>query len=437
MRPLREECHLQTPFCGLSSTHHCLLCVLDWSPLQFVSGFLRLGFFGDPSILDQVFDLADSNAGDGRIGFNELFLWLNGHLGSSQRARVISLQDERGAQDRLRAHTWDGLEGIRALRSELLQFVHVHGLSPRDLFRAADRRCANGFLEKREFLIWLKRILGDVPLWEEHVRDVAVDVFTDLAGGGKSADVDEFKAFMDADSTEDIAVGVDSTSCKRSECEAVEPSKLARALRASTAQGARRRQAAGHAYQVYMTRSGGRPLGHAFSRTSNSPLPAYLSAPGLPSSSELSTTTPKQRLPTPSKRSPFYGMLECVHYSSCSTIGRFDQVPSVAGPGSSRLFTSPSRSTCQLTRSASISTSRDSPIHQTAVLATASQVSFTSSSCAASQLERAAWDRLRATSASEIAAVADAAASSMAKVEKLRAKRTAAVKRGARLRLQR
>ena len=99
------------------------------------------------------------------------------------------------------------------LREQLQRALIDANLTPLDMLRALqaakygpsadDVRARSlphkehkGLLSKRQILVFMKKLVDDVPLWDEVVRDVVEETFLALSAGEKIVDVGEVQKFL-------------------------------------------------------------------------------------------------------------------------------------------------------------------------------------------------------------------------------------------------
>ena len=158
---------------------------------DFDEAMLRIGLPAKSIwLVDALFKQIDLD-GSGDVTIREMSAWLNGVEIRKGLARKLRLRSRDGLV--LRDLTWNAA----TLRAQLQVALIDAGLSPIDLLRAWDTRAdGTGAFSKREMLIMMKQITGDLELWDDHVRDAVVEAFTVLAGSDKSLDVEELQKFL-------------------------------------------------------------------------------------------------------------------------------------------------------------------------------------------------------------------------------------------------
>ena len=170
---------------------------------EFNFGFVRtLSYYGPSHILDDVFAQCDSmHGGDGRIGFSEFFLWLQGALERIPRARAMTFHAEG-------EHVFSRLLAIpkwtaAILCAELRRLLEQNGISLRDLFRSIDgasdskELLGSTFLSKRQFVAMWKQLVGEQSMWEDAgARSAALGVFKELSPCGHIIDLASLEAWV-------------------------------------------------------------------------------------------------------------------------------------------------------------------------------------------------------------------------------------------------
>ena len=211
---LRQELRgllAQNPGAQVSSLFFAMS--IDGSPTltrdEFPVAMQRIGYqregLKDYAFAMEVFKAIDTDS-SGALGLNDMIMWVNGTEGRRERARKLTLLREpvdAWVMD-LRLGTnsvpypcplaevsWD----VSSLR-KALQLMLIHDeISPLDLLRAYDSDDSGSF-SKQEFLVMLKRIVNDLEMWDEELRELCVAAFRVAAAGDRSIDVTEFEIWL-------------------------------------------------------------------------------------------------------------------------------------------------------------------------------------------------------------------------------------------------
>lgn len=173
---------------------------------EFATALTHLGL--PPSsrwIAEAAFKQMDVN-GTLFCGESELTAWINGVEIRKAKASRLTFSSESTNMKELE---WSPV----ILREQLQRALIDANLTPLDMLRALqaakygpsadDVRARSlphkehkGLLSKRQILVFMKKLVDDVPLWDEVVRDVVEETFLALSAGEKIVDVGEVQKFL-------------------------------------------------------------------------------------------------------------------------------------------------------------------------------------------------------------------------------------------------
>jgi Ca2+-binding EF-hand superfamily protein len=140
------------------------------TPRGFTRCMHRIGYVGsEDAPLHTVFETLDADQ-SGHVGVSEVHAWLSGKTARVAAVRSMTLLGGSG-RDSLAQVEWTP----HALRTEVQWMLVRNGLSPMALLRGWDRS-NDGTLSVNEFLYMWKRLVDDLTLWDEHVRDLVLQV---------------------------------------------------------------------------------------------------------------------------------------------------------------------------------------------------------------------------------------------------------------------
>ena len=151
------------------------------------------GYNGKDPALNEAFAQIDDDQ-EGFACFDEFSCWIDGRTGRRAMARSLTLASERPTDDPefppLREVQWDATVLLR----ELNRMLEHNGCSSYDLLSAHDSS-SDGSLEKKEFIIMIKRVINDEEVWPE-AKQAAKALFEKAAGKDASLDVEEFERLL-------------------------------------------------------------------------------------------------------------------------------------------------------------------------------------------------------------------------------------------------
>jgi Ca2+-binding EF-hand superfamily protein len=188
---------------------------------EFQQAFWQLGYKGEAEVVDSIFSALDQD-GSSRVGFDEFNAWVHGRRIATgprpeERAANLSLEPRL----RLSADSGDEAWTPSRLQQELGNALAAEGLRGMDLLKAWDRHgdvkggdtggdkggergggasggAGDRSIDKKEYLMAMKRLCGSGELWYSMARDAAVESFAkiDLCGD-KSISVRELCKWVD------------------------------------------------------------------------------------------------------------------------------------------------------------------------------------------------------------------------------------------------
>jgi len=123
---------------------------------------------------DGAIDLAFSEIDDDRMGviiFDQFDRWINGQAGRRSVARALRLSNRADGDVPLESVQWTR----SLLRDEVQRALSRARLNGLDLVMAYDSS-ADGTLQRKEYLVMMKAMLGDDEVWAEQFKPVAVQV---------------------------------------------------------------------------------------------------------------------------------------------------------------------------------------------------------------------------------------------------------------------
>ena len=144
-----------------------------------------LGYHGSSHLLESIFDELDDDLG-GIVSYPEFLDWINGKPQRRRRARMLNLRDHREESD----SAWPDIVWSESLlRKEFLNMLSRTDISPLDLVNAHDKT-ETGMLNKKEFLVMLKGLIGCQEVWEaSNVKSIVIHVYNHIKRRDGNVDV--------------------------------------------------------------------------------------------------------------------------------------------------------------------------------------------------------------------------------------------------------
>lgn len=155
---------------------------------QFEAAMCRIGMPRKPetnALFEDLYNDIDQDR-SGHVGQYELSQWMSGTVSNANKVRDLVLVKPDGHLDEWSSDT---------LRFALQVTLMNSGLAPVNLLLAwdADR---GGQLERKEFVANMKRLVADLELWDDHLREVTMHTFAVVSGGDHAIDSAELQAWL-------------------------------------------------------------------------------------------------------------------------------------------------------------------------------------------------------------------------------------------------
>ena len=159
---------------------------------QFVNAVRGvLGYQGKTKDVEREWNHMDDDQ-SGAVSLDEFIHWLFGR--EQRRAKVNNLRLSNRPPG---AAPLNGIAWTKERLQQEIQAMLIHmDMTSLDLVSAYDKQ-GDGLLDQREYLAMMKKLVGDMAVWEDtNIKSVCQQVFKSVAGDDGSMDVEELERWL-------------------------------------------------------------------------------------------------------------------------------------------------------------------------------------------------------------------------------------------------